>query len=237
MPVVLPQKSYYGSCRILIGLTEVEIAMYYDAESALWKELEEIVRDEGLKLYDLEMLGDILRVSIQKPIGHVTEEHIVSGAVESGASYTEAMSVSAEKPVVSVDSEGGVTLEDCRRLTKRLLFAFRLMEETAGSDAALRSLSRQNFRLEVSSPGLDRHVRLPWHFEQAVNSRVKIQFMAERANVSGDVNNVVNDIPGKKTVVGLLKYCKDGYVGFVEVTKGLEYTVPFDSIRSCRLVY
>ena len=216
--------------------------MYYDAESVLWKELEEIVQDEGLKLYDVEMLGDILRVYIEKPIIAVTEEHVTTSVVNAGKLQAEAMSGSAEKPVVPVDSEGGVTLEDCRKLTKRLLFAFRLMEETEGSDAALRSLSRQNFRLEVSSPGLDRHVRLPWHFEQAVNCRVKIQFMAEQVMISGgkvydDDKPVENDIPGKKTVVGLLKSYKDGYVVFVEVTKGLEYTVPFDSIRSCRFVY
>ena len=65
-----------------------------------------------------------------------------------------------------IDKEGGVTLDDCAtvsRLVGDLLDAEGLSDAIDG-----------RYRLEVSSPGLDRPLVKPEHFQRFVGSRAKL---------------------------------------------------------------
>jgi ribosome maturation factor RimP len=121
---------------------------------SLWEIVRAVAKEEGVELFDLDFPGDasrggVVRVYITKP------------------------SVGAQKsaPVVTEedDSESalrsGVQFEDCVRVSKRLLD---IDEQEA--------FIPDTCTLEVSSPGINRRLRLPEHFGGAIGERVRIKF-------------------------------------------------------------
>ena len=65
-----------------------------------------------------------------------------------------------------VDSEGGITLDDCTRVSH-------LVGDVLDAEAVDGSLKGQ-YTLEVSSPGLDRPLTRPKDFKRFVGSRTKL---------------------------------------------------------------
>lgn len=69
-----------------------------------------------------------------------------------------------------IDSLGGITLKDCERVSR----------EVAGT-LDVEDPIPQGYRLEVSSPGLDRPLVKPEHFERFVGREVAIRLSAPKA--------------------------------------------------------
>jgi ribosome maturation factor RimP len=69
-----------------------------------------------------------------------------------------------------IDSLGGITLKDCERVSR---------EVSATLD--VKDPIQQNYRLEVSSPGVDRPLVKPEHFARFVGHDVAIQLATPRA--------------------------------------------------------
>ena len=69
-----------------------------------------------------------------------------------------------------IDSLGGITLKDCERVSR----------EVSGT-LDVEDPIPQGYRLEVSSPGMDRPLVKPEHFERFVGSEVAIRLTAPRA--------------------------------------------------------
>jgi ribosome maturation factor RimP len=65
---------------------------------------------------------------------------------------------------VYIDAPAGIGLADCERVSHALSAALDAADPIPG-----------HYRLEVSSPGLDRVLRTPEHFARFVGSRVKVQ--------------------------------------------------------------
>lgn len=65
---------------------------------------------------------------------------------------------------VYIDKDGGVTLEDCEKVSQPLN---RLIDE--------RDPISQPFYFEVSSPGLERRLKRPGHFEKAIGALIEIK--------------------------------------------------------------
>jgi ribosome maturation factor RimP len=65
---------------------------------------------------------------------------------------------------VYIDAPAGIALADCERVSHALSAALDAADPIPG-----------HYRLEVSSPGLDRVLRTPEHFARFVGSRVKVQ--------------------------------------------------------------
>jgi ribosome maturation factor RimP len=94
----------------------------------------------------------------------------------SGASHGGVLRVYLSRPklggVVSSDGSeeprGGVSFEDCVHVAKQLLD----LDEQ-------QSFIPDGCVLEVSSPGINRRLRLPQHFFGAVGERVRVKFRAE----------------------------------------------------------
>lgn len=63
-----------------------------------------------------------------------------------------------------IDSEHGVTLDDCETVSRQISTLLDVEDPIPGS-----------YVLEVSSPGVDRRLRTSGHFAQHVNEEVKIQ--------------------------------------------------------------
>lgn len=66
---------------------------------------------------------------------------------------------------VYVDKEGSVGIEDCSNVSKGLNLLLDVEDVIPGGA----------YQLEVSTPGLDRHLRRPWHFEKVVGKKVWVR--------------------------------------------------------------
>lgn len=109
---------------------------------------------------------------------------------------------------VYIDSDAGVTLDDCER-------ASHAVSETL--DAADPIPGR--YTLEVSSPGLDRILRTQAHFERFAGARIKLEMMQA--------------IEGRKRFSGKLVSVTDGEIT-LEVD-GAPVRLPIEDIHRARL--
>jgi ribosome maturation factor RimP len=97
------------------------------------------IEGSGLKLYDIEFSGRILRVMIER-------------------------------------ADGQVGVNDCAE-TSRLLSPLLDVEDVIPGGA---------YELEVSSPGLDRQLRRPEHFQGAVGSRIRVSTREPMSTWNGE---------------------------------------------------
>jgi ribosome maturation factor RimP len=112
---------------------------------------------------------------------------------------------------VLVDRDGGVDLDALSETSERL--SRRLDLEGFASDAA--------YSLEVSSPGLERPLREPRHFERSVGQRVKVK--------------TARPIEGRKVHEGALVSADAEAIAIV--ADGGELRVPYADIASARTVF
>jgi len=82
---------------------------------------------------------------------------------------------------IFVDMEGGITLQDCTRLLKKFM-EIPALEEILGS----------NYRLEVSSPGVDRPLVKMRDFQRNLGREVRIQYNKGR-QIEGEISRVTED--------------------------------------------
>jgi len=111
---------------------------------------------------------------------------------------------------VTVDRDGGVDLETISGVSERL--SRRLDLEDFGPP---------EYALEVSSPGLERTLRTPRHFERSVGQRVKVK--------------TVEPVAGSKTHEGALVSADAEAI--VVAAAGGELRVPYADIASARTVF
>lgn len=111
---------------------------------------------------------------------------------------------------VTVDREGGVDLETISATSERL--SRRLDLEDFGPG---------RYELEVSSPGLERPLRTPRHFQRSVGERVKVK--------------TVEPVDGTKVHEGALVSADAEAI--VIVTDGGELRVPYANLASARTVF
>ena len=118
------------------------------------------------------------------------------------------------RPVVRayVDTDGGITLDECARLS-------RLMEAELESSGTV----PERYVLEVSSPGIDRPLTRRKHFERFVGQEIDVRLYAKR--------------DGRKKFVGTLERVEDGDAGFrIIVRDGQErWTFAEEEIARARL--
>ena len=111
---------------------------------------------------------------------------------------------------VTVDRDGGVDLDTISGVSERL--SRRLDLEDFGPP---------EYALEVSSPGLERTLRTPRHFERSVGQRVKVK--------------TVEPVAGSKTHEGALVSADAEAI--VVAAAGGELRVPYADIASARTVF
>lgn len=90
---------------------------------------------------------------------------------------------------VMITKEGGVNLDLCADISRELSLFL-----------DVNSPMEQAYRLEVSSPGIERKLTKPHHFQSSLNEKVKLK-IAEEGQVVGmlksaDDNGIVIDIDG-----------------------------------------
>ena len=112
---------------------------------------------------------------------------------------------------VTVDREGGVDLDTISALSQRI--SRRLDLEGFGQDGP--------YELEVGSPGLERRLREPRHFERSVGQQVKVK--------------TVEPVDGDRVHEGALVSADAEAI--VIASEGGELRVPYDGIASARTVF
>jgi ribosome maturation factor RimP len=63
---------------------------------------------------------------------------------------------------IFIDKEGGVSIEDCANVSRGLNLLLDVEDPIPGG----------KYHLEVSSPGMERNLRRPWHFNDAVGKKI-----------------------------------------------------------------
>ncbi len=124
------------------------------------------------------------------------------------------------KLLVYVDKDGGVSLEDCERVSKGLSLLLDVDDLVPGGE----------YLLEVSSPGLERPLKLSWHFEKVVGNRIFIQS-------EEDLNSILNlDARVKRyKATGLLVSVHDDAIDMELDSKKI--TVPINLIKKSNVIY
>jgi len=110
---------------------------------------------------------------------------------------------------VTIDCEGGVTVDHCSRVSREL-----------GVHLDVEDLIPVKYYLEVSSPGLDRPLKDEKDFERFSGRRVLIKMH--------------QSVSGRKKIGGTLVGIVDGVVK-VHLDDGMDMEVPIEAISSARL--
>ena len=108
-----------------------------------------------------------------------------------------------------IDAPGGITIDDCERVSREVAAVLDVEDPISSG-----------YRLEVSSPGLDRPLVKPAHFERFVNEQARIQLIAPR--------------DGRRRFVGWIRGFRDGAVQ-LETSEGM-VAIPLADIDRARLV-
>ncbi len=109
---------------------------------------------------------------------------------------------------VYIDHPEGITLEDCEKVSRQISALLDVEDPIKG-----------HYMLEVSSPGIDRPLVKPEHFEK---------FCGERVKVTTHTMHL-----GRKRFTGQLTEV-DG-AGIVVEVDGEAYDLPFDDINTAKL--
>lgn len=111
-----------------------------------------------------------------------------------------------------IDKPGGISLDDCSSVSRVVSAALDVEDPLQGS-----------YDLEVSSPGLDRPLRTPEHFEKFAGQKVRVRTFGP-----------VPECENRKTFVGLLKGYAEGKV-IVDVD-GKLFQVPHAQVSKANLL-
>lgn len=109
---------------------------------------------------------------------------------------------------IIIDKEGGVTINDCEELSKRVS---PLLD--------VEDIIKKSYILEVSSPGLTRELKEIWHYEFFKGRLAKV-FLREK-------------IENKLEHTGIIKDVRDGILILEENEKDIH--IPFSLINKGRL--
>lgn len=110
----------------------------------------------------------------------------------------------------------GVDVDECAALSKRIL-----------AHPNVEDLLPGKCMLEVSSPGINRKLRLPWHFMKAVGERVKVTYMPSSPEESASAS--------KRTVTGVLAACDGKQLEVEEEQSRRKWEIQLAEISEARV--
>lgn len=122
---------------------------------------------------------------------------------------------------IDKEAENGASLDDCA-IISRAMNTY-LDEGDLAPD--------EHYHLEVSTPGLERHLKRQWHFQSAVGKKiwVRLSHSLEKFGLSG------KPLASKKQLSEILKSCTDAGIKF-EIEKEV-VEIPFSEIEKARVVF
>ncbi len=112
---------------------------------------------------------------------------------------------------VYIDAEDGITLDDCERVSHQVSGILDVEDPIHG-----------HYRLEVSSPGLDRPLFRPGHYARVLGRRVRLRLR--------------EPVAGRRRLAGRLERVEDDTV-WVREDDGTVHEVPLARVDRANLVY
>jgi ribosome maturation factor RimP len=109
-----------------------------------------------------------------------------------------------------IDKPAGIVVEDCERVSREVAALLDVEDPVPGA-----------YRLEVSSPGLDRPLVKPEHFERFIGEKIRVEMMAP--------------IAGQRRFRGVLLGI-DGRTVTLETEQAQRVMLPLSDIEQARLV-
>lgn len=113
----------------------------------------------------------------------------------------------------------GVDVEECASMSRRIL-----------AHPDVEDLLPGKCLLEVSSPGINRKLRLPWHFAGAVGERVKVTFV--HTDTRCDTHR---EPTSKRTVTGVLTACDGKRLEVEEEKSTQKWEIPLAEVSEARV--
>lgn len=111
---------------------------------------------------------------------------------------------------VTIDAQRSVDVDRIARISRSVS---RMLDEDDPLEGA--------YTLEVTSPGLERKLRRPRHYEKSIGREVKVKTVAPVDDAHNHRGTVVSS----------------GETSFVMDIDGCERTIPFDNVSSARTVF
>lgn len=123
---------------------------------------------------------------------------------------------------VFIDKESGVGIEDCSNISKGLNLRLDVEDIVPGS----------MYNLEVSTPGLDRHLKQKWHFERVVGKKISVQLSKSLGSL-GAVED--KGLISMKKFEDILKSVDENSL-FFEIRSN-KVKIPFTAVEKAKLVF
>lgn len=117
--------------------------------------------------------------------------------------------------------ESGVSIDQCADVSKGLSLLLDVEDLVPGG----------NYELEVSSPGIERPLRLPWHFQKAIGEKIKLKTTKELIPANRPLKNkeVIKSLLGKIKEVNEEKIILE--------TENDIWEIPYDVIHKANIVF
>ena len=136
---------------------------------------------------------------------------------------------------IDKQGKGDVSIDDCSQVSKALNSILDVEDLVPGG----------SYHLEVSSPGLDRHLREIWHFQKAVGKKIKVRLKqdlegADSELAGGNREPASELINAKtKTLIGSLLKAGDSWVeiGFEEDGSRSSLKIPYQCMEKARVIF
>jgi ribosome maturation factor RimP len=117
---------------------------------------------------------------------------------------------------VFIDTESGaVSVEQCANVSRGLSLLLDVQDIIPGGA----------YELEVSSPGIERILRLPWHYKTAIGKEVKVITFESVPGLKGEVKSLTGQLISAQDDSATLKYADS------------EVVIPFTNIKKAQTVF
>ena len=113
---------------------------------------------------------------------------------------------------IFIDNDKGISLDDCEKVNDAI---------TDMLDEA--DLIKDQYFLEISSPGVERNIRKDKHFEESIGKEVNIKLFKPLKNKEKEITGILKDFD-KETVK-------------IETDKNEEITIPRNNISSIKWAF
>ncbi|MCB0392456.1 MAG: ribosome maturation factor RimP [Bdellovibrionales bacterium] len=117
--------------------------------------------------------------------------------------------------------ENGVSIDQCADVSKGLSLLLDVEDLVPGG----------HYELEVSSPGVERPLRLPWHFKKALGEKVKVKTSKEVSPMNRELkkNEKIKSLMGQLTEVADDKIILN--------TGNDNWEIPYEIIHKANVVF
>lgn len=125
---------------------------------------------------------------------------------------------------VFIDKEdvAGVSLDDCSNVSRGLSLLLDVEDPIDGS-----------YNLEVSSPGLERSLKQPWHYEVSIGKEIVVSLNKHLGKILADIQGAM---ASRKKINGILRSANDQEIE-LEVGEAQNVKIPMENVTKANWIF